>query len=198
MWHKDWPHKIYVGQWPIFCGPLTLLNTCILKTIWLRNVILVILDQCDTKMEHIEIYTLNKCYNRSLLKLHFPVEVRQHQNEKCQMPSDKEFISTLTRVRARIFFFFFHHHIRLFDIFVPISLNLGHFSGVRIYRNFTVKHLTWHTAKPAGSCAPSKDFSESSAGTQWVASPRIQGVFMQTVKTDQTEQADLSLCCMHI
>ena len=19
VWHKDWPHKIYIGQWPIFC-----------------------------------------------------------------------------------------------------------------------------------------------------------------------------------
>ena len=24
VWHKDWPLKIYVGQWPIFHGPLVL------------------------------------------------------------------------------------------------------------------------------------------------------------------------------
>ena len=40
VWHRDWPHKIYVRQWPIFCGPVTLLNT--LETIWWRNVILEI------------------------------------------------------------------------------------------------------------------------------------------------------------
>ena len=28
--HKDWFHEIFVGKWPIFCGPVTLLN--ILKT----------------------------------------------------------------------------------------------------------------------------------------------------------------------
>ena len=48
-WNKDWPHKIYVGQWPIFCGPVILLN--IFKTIWCRNVILGIVDQCDTKID---------------------------------------------------------------------------------------------------------------------------------------------------
>ena len=26
MWHKDWPHKIYVGLWPIFPSPGILLN----------------------------------------------------------------------------------------------------------------------------------------------------------------------------
>ena len=48
MWHKDWPHQVYVGQWPIFYGPVSLLH--ILKTIWWRNVVLGIMDQCDTKV----------------------------------------------------------------------------------------------------------------------------------------------------
>ena len=39
VWHKHWPHKIPVGQWPIFCGPVILLN--ILKTVWWRNIILI-------------------------------------------------------------------------------------------------------------------------------------------------------------
>ena len=47
VWHKDWPIKIYVGQWPIFRGPVILLN--ILKTIWWRNIIFGILDQRDKK-----------------------------------------------------------------------------------------------------------------------------------------------------
>ena len=47
VWHKDWPHKIYVGQWPIFCGPVILLN--ILTVCW-RNIILEIMDQCDIKI----------------------------------------------------------------------------------------------------------------------------------------------------
>ena len=49
MWHKDWSREIYVGKWPIFCGPVTLLNN--LKTILCRKVILVIMDQCDTKID---------------------------------------------------------------------------------------------------------------------------------------------------
>ena len=37
VWDKDWPHQIYVGHWPIFCGPVILLD--ILMTIWWSNVI---------------------------------------------------------------------------------------------------------------------------------------------------------------
>ena len=48
VWHKDWPHKIYVGQWPIFCGPVILLG--IFKTIWCMNVIGII-DKGDTKID---------------------------------------------------------------------------------------------------------------------------------------------------
>ena len=47
VWHKDWPHQVYVGQWPIFYGPVILLY--ILKTIWWRNVVLGIMDQCHTR-----------------------------------------------------------------------------------------------------------------------------------------------------
>ena len=50
IWHEDWPHKIlYVGQWPIhvFCGPVILLN---ILTVWWRNIILGIIDECDTKI----------------------------------------------------------------------------------------------------------------------------------------------------
>ena len=52
VWYKDWPHKVYVGQWPIFLGPAILLN--ILKAIWWRNVILGIKDQCNTKIDLIK------------------------------------------------------------------------------------------------------------------------------------------------
>ena len=49
VWHKDWPQHIHVGQWPIFYGPVILLH--FLKTIWWRNVVLGIMDQCDTKID---------------------------------------------------------------------------------------------------------------------------------------------------
>ena len=52
VWHKDWPHKIYVGQWPIFHGQVIL--PYILKTIWWMKVTLDIMDQCDTKIDHIK------------------------------------------------------------------------------------------------------------------------------------------------
>ena len=42
VWHKDWPHKMPVGQWPIFHGPVILLN--ILKTVWWRNIIFGIIN----------------------------------------------------------------------------------------------------------------------------------------------------------
>ena len=47
VWHKDWPHKICVGQWPIFGGPVILLHIFI--SAWWRNIIFGIMDQCDTK-----------------------------------------------------------------------------------------------------------------------------------------------------
>ena len=49
VWHIDWPYQVYVGQWPIFYGLAILLH--ILKTIWRRNVVLGIMDQCDSKID---------------------------------------------------------------------------------------------------------------------------------------------------
>ena len=49
MWCKDLPHKMYVGQWPTFHGPVFL--SYILKTTWWNNVVLKILIQCDTNIE---------------------------------------------------------------------------------------------------------------------------------------------------
>ena len=37
MWCKDLPHKMYVGQWPTFHGPVIL--SYVLKTFWWRNVV---------------------------------------------------------------------------------------------------------------------------------------------------------------
>ena len=42
----------YVGQWPIFHGPVIL--PYILKTIWWTNVIIEILDPCDAKIYQIK------------------------------------------------------------------------------------------------------------------------------------------------
>ena len=52
VWHRDWPHRICVGQWLIFHGPVIL--PYIFKTIWLMNVIFGIMDQCDTKTDLIK------------------------------------------------------------------------------------------------------------------------------------------------
>ena len=45
--------SVYVGQWPIFYCPMILLH--IMKTIWWRNVVLGIMDQCDTKIDFLNI-----------------------------------------------------------------------------------------------------------------------------------------------
>ena len=52
MWHKHWTETIYVGQWPVFHGPVIL--PYILETIWWTNIIIGILDPCDTKICHIK------------------------------------------------------------------------------------------------------------------------------------------------
>ena len=52
VWYKDLPNKIYVGQWPIFHGPVILPYIC--KTIWWMKIILDLMDQCDTKIDHIK------------------------------------------------------------------------------------------------------------------------------------------------
>ena len=52
IWHKDWPHKIYVGLWPMFHGAVILLN--IFKIIWWINITVGIMDQCDTKIDLIK------------------------------------------------------------------------------------------------------------------------------------------------
>ena len=54
VWHIDWPYQVHVGQWPIFYGPVILLH--ILRTIWWRNVVLGIMDQCDFKDWPCKIY----------------------------------------------------------------------------------------------------------------------------------------------
>ena len=49
VWHRDWSHQAYVGQWPIFYGSVILLR--ILKTIWWRNIVFGGIDQCDIKID---------------------------------------------------------------------------------------------------------------------------------------------------
>ena len=49
VWHIDWPYQVYVCQWPIFYGSAILLH--ILKSIWWRNVVLGIMDQCYSKID---------------------------------------------------------------------------------------------------------------------------------------------------
>ena len=52
VWHKHCTVTIYVGQWPIFHGPV--ISPYILKTIWWTNVIIGILDPCDAKIYHVK------------------------------------------------------------------------------------------------------------------------------------------------
>ena len=47
-WLKDWPHKIHVGHWPLFHGPMILLS--IFKIIWWMKILLGIMDKCETKI----------------------------------------------------------------------------------------------------------------------------------------------------
>ena len=60
VWHRDWTHQIYVGRWPIFYGPVILLHT--LKTIWCRNIVFGVLDQCDTKIDHVKYMWVSELY----------------------------------------------------------------------------------------------------------------------------------------
>ena len=48
VWHKHCSEFMYVGQWPIFHGPVIL--PYILKTIWWAIVIIGILVPCDAKI----------------------------------------------------------------------------------------------------------------------------------------------------
>ena len=48
VWQENWSEAIYVGQWPIFRGPVILY--CILETIWWTNVIIGILNPCDAEI----------------------------------------------------------------------------------------------------------------------------------------------------
>ena len=60
VWHKDWPHKIYTGQWPIFCVSDHLLN--ILKNIWWMNIMFVLMGQCDTKIDLLKCMQFSDLY----------------------------------------------------------------------------------------------------------------------------------------
>ena len=60
VWHIHWPYQVYVGQWPIFYGPAILLH--ILKTIWWRNVLFWIMDQCDSKIDLVKYMWVSDLY----------------------------------------------------------------------------------------------------------------------------------------
>ena len=60
VWYRDWPHQVYVGQWPIFYGPVILLF--IWKTIWWRNIVFEIMDQCDPKIDHVKYMWVSGLY----------------------------------------------------------------------------------------------------------------------------------------
>ena len=60
VWHIHSPYQVYVGQWPLFYGPAILLH--ILKTIWWRNVVLGIMDHCDSKIDLVKYMWVNDLY----------------------------------------------------------------------------------------------------------------------------------------
>ena len=60
VWDIHWPYQVYVGQWPIFYGPAILLH--ILKTIWWRNVVLGIMDHCDSKIDLVKYMWVSDLY----------------------------------------------------------------------------------------------------------------------------------------
>ena len=56
-----WPYILKViWKWPIFYGPAILLH--ILKTIWWRNVVLGIMDQCHSKINHVKYMWVSDLY----------------------------------------------------------------------------------------------------------------------------------------
>ena len=61
---QHWPETIYLGQWPIFHGPVIL--PYVLKTIWWTNVIIGILDPCDVKIFHIKCRCVNDLHFKGL------------------------------------------------------------------------------------------------------------------------------------
>ena len=80
MWHKDLPHKMYVGQWPTFHYPVIL--SYILKTVWWINVVLEVLINVTQTLNwnyvcrpvtciswssdfvlYLEDYLMDKCHN---------------------------------------------------------------------------------------------------------------------------------------
>ena len=68
VWHIHWPYQVYVGQWPIFYGPAILLH--ILKTIWWRNIVLGIMDQCDSKIDLVKYTWISDLYSMVHLFYH--------------------------------------------------------------------------------------------------------------------------------
>ena len=61
-WYNDihWPYQVYIGQWPVVYGPAILLH--ILKTIWWRNVVLGIMDHCDSKIDLVKYMWVSDLY----------------------------------------------------------------------------------------------------------------------------------------
>ena len=59
VWHKLWPQNQYRSTWTIFHGLVILLN--IFKILWWVNIIVGILDQCDTKIDLIK-YIVSDIY----------------------------------------------------------------------------------------------------------------------------------------
>ena len=63
VWHKDWPHKIYIGQWPILayilCQWFYLLFWRIFD--W-RTSYFGLMDQCDTNIDLISYMQVNDLY----------------------------------------------------------------------------------------------------------------------------------------
>ena len=53
VWHKLWPQNKYRSTWPIFHGLVILFN--VFKIVWWVNIIVCKLDQCDTKIDIIEL-----------------------------------------------------------------------------------------------------------------------------------------------
>ena len=52
VWSKFWPQSKYKSTWPIFHGQVILFN--VVKIIWWMNIIVGIMDQCDTYIDLIK------------------------------------------------------------------------------------------------------------------------------------------------
>ena len=119
VWHIHRPYQVYVGQWPIFYGPAILLNS--LKTVWWRNVVLGIMDHCDSKIDLVKYMWVSDLYFMvhwfyliSLSDLNYFLYIKKWHQPRVFVP-----LQALAVVYIYIYDLHLSNYILLFLIFQP-------------------------------------------------------------------------------